>query len=128
MRRRSHRKDHAMRRVSIAVSALVLAALIVGVVPIPGGAQDATPAAPPATTPQPPTQPTNGPGSSEARFRGVTTIEEIPPDQFQPDYWLYVPADPLPGTTGAGEPLPLVIFVHAYSIQLPNLYLAWIEH
>jgi acetyl esterase/lipase len=39
-----------------------------------------------------------------------------------------VPADPLPGTTLAEEPFPLVIFVHGSGATGPDLYLAWIEH
>jgi acetyl esterase/lipase len=78
--------------------------------------------------PQPPPQPTTGPGSSEALFRGVTAIEQKPPDRFLADYWLFVPTDPLPGTTSAGERLPLVIFVHGYGGTAPDLYLAWIKH
>ena len=56
----------------------------------------------PRPKPQPPTQPTTGPGSSEARFGGVTAIEQGPRDAFLADSWLFVPADPLPGTPRVG--------------------------
>ncbi len=73
-------------------------------------------------------QPPTGPGSSEARFGGVTAIEQKPPGQPMADYWLFVPTDPLPGTPRAGEPLPLVIFLHGSGVADADLYLAWIEH
>ena len=38
------------------------------------------------------------------------------------------PADPLPGTPRAEEPLPLVIFVHGSGAIDADPYLAWIEH
>ena len=117
-----------MHRFNVAVLACILAASCVGLLPHQGGAQEATPAATPATKPQPPTQPTTGPGSSEALFGGVTTIEQKPPDQLSADYWLFVPTDPLPGTPRAGEPFPLVIFVHGSGATNADPYLAWIEH
>jgi acetyl esterase/lipase len=117
-----------MRRNAVAVFALALAVLGVGGIPLPSGAQEATPAATPIAKPQPPPQPTTGPGSSEARFGGVTVIEQKPPGQLMADFWLFVPTDPLPGTMPAEERLPLVIFVHGYTATTPDLYLAWIEH
>ena len=116
-----------MHRFNVAVLACILAALCVGLLPQQGGAQEATPVATLATPPQPPTQPTTGPGSSEALFQGVTTIKQAPPGAFFADYWLFVPADPLPGTS-AGESFPVVIFVHGSGAVDPNPYLAWIEH
>ena len=117
-----------MPRFTVTVFTAILTASIIGLIPHQGGAQEATPAATPATTPQPPTQPTTGPGSSDALFGGMTTIEQKPPGQIMADYWLFVPSDPLSGTTPAGELLPLVIFVHGYTATTPDLYLAWVEH
>ena len=48
--------------------------------------------------------------------------------QILADYWLFVPTDPLPGTPRAGEPFPLVIFVHGSGATNADPYLAWIEH
>jgi dienelactone hydrolase len=117
-----------MRRDTVAIFALALAVLVAGVIPLRSGAQEATPATPLATTPQPPLQPTTGPGSSEAFFRGVTAIKQAPPGRFLADYWLFVPADPRPGTTLAGEPFPLVIFIPGSGAVDADLYLAWVEH
>jgi pimeloyl-ACP methyl ester carboxylesterase len=89
--------------------------------PASGGAQEATPAAPLATTPQP----TTGPGSSEALFGGVTAIEQTPAGQSQADYWLFVPTDPLPGTTNVGS---LIIFIGGSGTSNADGYHAWIEH
>lgn len=92
------------------------------------GAQEATPAATPLVTPQQPTQPTTGPGSSEALFGGVTALKQGPPDAFFGDSWLVVPADPLPGTPRVEEPFPLVIVLHGAGATNADAYLAWIEH
>lgn len=117
-----------MPRFRVPLFTLALLVLMVAVMPRSGGAQEATPAATPMATPQPPTQPTTGPGGSEALFGGMTSIEQKPPGQLRAESWLFVPTDPLPGTTRAGELLPLVIFVHGYTATIPDLYLAWIEH
>jgi len=97
-------------------------------IPISTAAQDADQVATPATPLQPPTQPTTGPGSREALFGGVTTIEQAAPAELRADYWLFVPSDPLPGTPYTEELLPLVIFVHGYTATSPDPYLVWIEH
>src|SRR5687767_6455492 len=107
------------RPVVLALLVFVLAAAM----PAAGGAQEATPA-----IPQPPTQPTTGPGSSETLFGGVTGIEQTSPGAYVADYWLFVPTDPLPGTARAGEPFPVVVFVHGSTATKPDPYLAWIEH
>jgi acetyl esterase/lipase len=107
---------------------LVLAVMMAGAAANAGAAQEATPATTPAAKPQQPTQPTSGPGSSEALFGGMTMLEQIPSGELEADYWLFVPSDPLPGSTAATEPLPLVIFVHSYMTRDPVLYLGWIEH
>jgi acetyl esterase/lipase len=107
-------------RVRLFASAFLI--MLAVVAPTAGSAQDATPA-----VPQPPTQPTTGPGSSEAFFGGVTSIGQAP-DAALSDYWIFVPADPLPGTAQAGEPFPLVIFIHGSTVTTPDPYLAWIEH
>src|SRR5215212_6836747 len=106
---------------------LVLAVMMAGAAANAGAAQEATPAVTPAAKPQQPTQPTSGPGSTEARFGGVTAMEQKKPHQFIADYWLFVPSDPLAGSTTA-EPYPLVIFVHGLDEHDPAAYLAWIEH
>jgi acetyl esterase/lipase len=116
-----------MQRNRIPLVALVLLMLMTAAKPDLSWAQEATPAAAPTTKPQPPTQPTTGPGGSEARFGGMAAISQ-PPDTVFADYWLFVPADPLPETTGAGEPFPLVIFVHGAGALDASSYLAWIEH
>ena len=117
-----------MHRYRIPLFALALLIVMTAASPTLGGAQEATPAATPTTKPQPPTQPTTGPGSSEALFGGMTSIEQKPTGQFFADYWLFVPTDPLPGTTRAGEPFPVVIFVPGSGAMDADAYLAWIEH
>ena len=117
-----------MRRCSAVVLALVLIAMMMGGIPLRSAAQEATPATTAGAKPQPPRQPTTGPGSSEALFGGMTTIEQVPAGEIEADYWLFVPSDPLPGTTAAAEPLPLVIFAHSYTLRDPVYYLAWIDH
>jgi pimeloyl-ACP methyl ester carboxylesterase len=117
-----------MPRFRVSLFALALLVATTAAIPQSSGAQEATPAGTPATTPQPPPQPTTGPGSSEALFGGVTAMEQIPAGQPQADYWLFVPADPLPGTTQAGEPLPLVILIGGTGASNADGYLAWIEH
>ena len=57
----------------------------------------------------------------------MTRIEEVPPGQLLPDYWLFVPRDPLPGSA-APDPPPLVIFLPGFTGNTPEPYLAWIEH
>ena len=115
-----------MHRIRVRLFAFGFLVVMAAAMPTSGGAQEATPAAPP--TPQPPTQPTTGPGSSEALFGGMTSIEQTSPGAYIADYWLFVPFDPLPGTTRAGEPFPVVIFVHGSTARNPDPYLAWIEH
>jgi acetyl esterase/lipase len=117
-----------MPRFRVPLVALALLVVLAVASPTSSRALEATPAATPAAKPQPPPQPTTGPGSRETRFGGVTVIEQKPPDQFNADYWLFVPTDPLPGTTPAEERLPLVIFVHGYTATSPDLYLSWVEH
>ncbi len=117
-----------MHRYRIPLSALALLMVVTVASPTSGSAQVATPAATPTTKPQPPTQPTTGPGGSEARFGGIASIEQKPPDQLFADYWLFVPTDPLPGTTSAGEPFPVVIFIPGSGTLDAAGYLAWIEH
>ena len=116
-----------MLRFRIPLFALAFLVVMATAMPTSGGAQEATPAARPRP-PQPPSQPTTGPGSSEALFGGMTTIEQKPPGQFHADYWLFVPSDPLPGTAQAGEPFPVVIFLHGSGATDADPYLAWIEH
>ena len=115
-----------MHRYRIPLLALALL-LVTAATPVSSWAQDATPAPAPTVDPQPPTQPATGPGGSEARFGGMTAISQ-PPDTVFADYWAFVPADPLPGTTDTAEPLPLVIFIHGSRALDASSYLAWIEH
>jgi acetyl esterase/lipase len=117
-----------LRSIRPILTLLLLVSLMAVLPAARGAAQEATPAATPAPKPQAPTQPTTGPGSSEARFGGVTAIKQAPPDAFFADSWLFVPTDPLAGTTRAGEPVPLVIFVPGSGAISPDPYLAWIEH
>lgn len=117
-----------MHRSHFLLVALALLMAMTATSPASGGAQVATPATTPVTKPQPPAQPATGPGGSEVFFGGMTTIAQKPPDRVVADYWLFVPADPLPGTTRAEESLPLVIFVHGSGVLEADLYLAWIEH
>ena len=117
-----------MSRFRVPLCALALLVATTAAMPASSGAQGATPAAKPATKPQRPTQATSGPGSSEARFGGMTTIEQTQPGQLDPDYWIFVPRDPLSGDMADAEPFPVVIFVHGYSLSDPDPYLAWIEH
>jgi len=117
-----------MRRRNTPILALVLAALVGGAVPLLGGAQGATQATTPVANPQRPTQPSSGPGSTEALFGGVTVIEQIPPGQPQTDYWLFVPTDPLTESAAGTTPFPLVIFGHGSGGGFPSPYLDWIEH
>jgi len=122
------REESGMPRFRVSPFALALLVVMVAVMPRLDGAQEATLAATPLAKPQPPTQPTTGPGSSEALFGGVTAIKQALPDQFFADSWLFVPTDPLPGTTRSGKPFPLVIFVPGSGAVDADLYLAWIEH
>ena len=117
-----------MHRFRVPLVSLTLLVVTAAATPTTGGAQEGTPAATPMAKPQPPTQPTTGPGSSEALFGGVTAITQALPDQFFADSWLFVPTDPLPGTTRSGKPFPLVIFVPGSGAVDADLYLAWIEH
>ncbi len=114
-----------MARIRASARALILTAMIVGNVPLPGSAQDATPT---AIDVAPPSQPSNGPGGSEVLFDEVVTFEQTAPDHFQTDSWLFVPSEPLPGSPTVAEPFPLVIFIHGSGAREPDLYLTWIEH
>jgi acetyl esterase/lipase len=117
-----------MHRFCTPLFALALLMVMTAASPTSGGAQEATPAATPMAKPQPPTQPTTGPGSSEALFGGVTAIQQGPPDALKADFWLFVPADPLPGTPRVEEPFPVVIFLHGSGASNADAYLDWIEH
>jgi acetyl esterase/lipase len=111
-----------MYRLRVLQFAVAFLLILAAVVPASGRTQEATPAAP-----QPPSQPTTGPGSSEARFGGMTSIEQKSSGERLSDYWVFVPADPLPGTA-QGEPFPVVIFLHGSGASNADPYLAWIEH
>jgi thioesterase domain-containing protein len=117
-----------MPRLSAVVLACVLVASLVGGVPRPSAAQEATPATTAVAKPQQPVQLADGPGGRVALFGGVTVIEQIPPGEIEPDYWLFVPSDPLPGVTVTAEPRPLVVFGHSYTFRDPDFYRGWIEH
>jgi acetyl esterase/lipase len=58
----------------------------------------------------------------------MRSIEQKSPDQFFAEYWLFVPTDPLPKASRAGEPFPVVIFVPGSGTMDADVYLAWIEH
>jgi acetyl esterase/lipase len=115
-----------VHRITDAVLALVFGASL-ACLPLPGMAQEASPAAASVMKPQQPSPPATGPGSPEPLFAAMTSMAQTPPGESQADYWLFVPSDPLPGTT-TGEPFPLVIFAHAYTERDPGPYLDWIEH
>ena len=117
-----------MPRVHVPLFALALLVVMTAATPTLGRALEATPAATPATKPRPPTQPTHGPGSSEARFGGMTSIKEGPPDHFMGDSGRFMPTDPLPGTPRGEERLPVVILVHGSGAWNADMYLGWIEH
>jgi acetyl esterase/lipase len=112
-----------MYRLRVLPFAVAFLVVFAAAVPASGGAQEATP-----VPPRQPAQPTTGPGSSETRFGGMTTIEQKPPDALVADYLLFVPSAPLPGTAQEGEPLPVVIFLHGSGATNADAYLAWIEH
>ena len=65
------REESGMYRLRVLQFAVAFLLILAAVVPASGRTQEATPAAP-----QPPSQPTTGPGSSEARFGGMTSIEQ----------------------------------------------------
>jgi pimeloyl-ACP methyl ester carboxylesterase len=117
-----------MRRFSALIVVLVLVASMTGGVPRPSAAQEATPSPTVVAKAQQPAQPTTGPGSSEALFGSVSVVEQIPPGEIEPDYWLFAPSDPLSGATVASEPRPLVIVIHGYTLRDSDPYLGWIEH
>jgi acetyl esterase/lipase len=117
-----------MSRMHVPLFVLALLVVMAAAMPTPGAAQEATPAATPMAKPQPPTQPSAGPGSSEALFGGVTAIQQGPPDAVKAEFWLFVPADPLPGTPRLEEPFPLVIVLPGSGATDASAYLDWIEH
>ena len=117
-----------MQRHHAYVYVLVLLMMMTAVSPNLAAAQKSTILATPSTEPQRPTQPTEGPGSSEAIFGGMTTIKQSPPDRFFADFWLFVPADPVSGGELSGEPFPVVIFIPGSGAYDASAYLAWIEH
>jgi acetyl esterase/lipase len=116
-----------MCRLIVATLAFVLGASSIVLLPRQGTAQDAQSASTPVAKPQQPAQPATGPGSTEARFAGVSSLAHTPSGASQADFWLFVPSDPLSGSTTATQ-LPLVIFAHAYTERDPGPYLGWIEH
>lgn len=115
-----------MRRFSALVLTVVLVATMIGPSHLPGAAQEATPA-PTPEKPQRPTQPETGPGGSETFFNSVTRLEEIQPGDTAPNYWIFVPADPI-GDAADLESFPLVIFAPSYALNNPDYYEAWIDH
>jgi acetyl esterase/lipase len=117
-----------MRRAYAVLLTLVLALSITGAESSALGARSGGAARQIATKPQQPDQPATGPGGRDDRFAGVIEIEQLLPGDVEPEYWIFVPSEPVPGTPIASEPLPLVIFVHSYTRRSPGYYLGWIEH
>jgi pimeloyl-ACP methyl ester carboxylesterase len=66
-----------------------------------------------------PTQPTLGPGGSQASHAGVDFARY---GSGSAQYWIYEPDQPKP------ESAPVVIFIHGWSAIDPSIYGAWIDH
>ncbi len=79
----------------------------------------------------PPSQPVSGPGGSNYDYASVSIYGPFNDGPSCPgpgcngglDYYIYQPASPQPSS-----PLPLVLFLHGYSVDDPSLYEGWIEH
>ena len=65
----------------------------------------------------PPTQPTDGPGSAQAKY----LMREASYGSGGTQFWIYTP-QPLP------EPAPVVILMHGFGATFPFPYSAWIQH
>jgi acetyl esterase/lipase len=106
----------------------LLALILVVRAPLITIAQEATPTPPAA----PPSQPATGPGGSEVAYDGILAQHYGPhPDGMsEPSgYWLFEPTGPRSdGTPVALQPLPLVIFLHGFTVVDPEVYHVWIEH
>lgn len=67
----------------------------------------------------PPQQPLDGPGGSHLAH---ADLRQWHGGEQGSEYWLFTPAAPVPAL------VPLVVFVHGWSLMQPDLYRAWIEH
>ena len=69
---------------------------------------------------RPPAQPRNGPGGSAAPH---ASIEKTVYGAGGDEYWLFEPREPRPE-----GPVPLIVFLHGWSVLDPSVYGAWIDH
>jgi acetyl esterase/lipase len=111
---------------------VALLALILGLSrPFVTAAQEATPASA-AESPSPPAQPATGPGGAEFAYDGIRAQHFGPwPAEAHggTGFWLFEPLGPhAAGTPIAEAGLPLVIFLHAFTITDPEWYHVWIDH
>src|SRR4051794_6351016 len=118
-----------MRHFTFVVLFLTIALMLR--VPIVTAAQDATPA-PAAAPAEQPSQPATGPGGADFAYDGMRAQHFGPwPAEAQggTGFWLFEPLGPrVAGTPVAEAALPLVIFLHAFTITDPEWYHVWIDH
>jgi acetyl esterase/lipase len=118
-----------MRPVSVVVALLALVLTLSR--PMVTAAQEATPA-PAAEPPGQPLQPATGPGGAEFAYDGIRAQHFGPwpiEEQGGTGFWLFEPLVPHDtGTPVADVGLPLVIFLHAFTITDPEWYHVWIDH
>ena len=111
--------------------ALLLTLVLMLTGPIAAVAQDATPA-PVAAPAGQPSQPATGPGGAEFAYDGIRAQHFGPwpiEEQGGTGFWLFEPLGPHDtGTPVADVELPLVIFLHAFTIIDPEWYHVWIDH
>ncbi len=81
----------------------------------------------------PPLQPTTGPGGNDYIYKEVkkslycldTTQQQCP--QKQDEYWIFEPSNVNYNRQNLPN-LPLIVFLHGWSLMSPNYYGDWIEH
>ena len=69
---------------------------------------------------RPPAQPPTGPGGFAAPH---ASIEKTVYGAGGDEYWLFEPREPRPE-----GPVPLIVFLHGWSVRDPSVYGAWIDH
>jgi PKD repeat protein len=72
-----------------------------------------------AAPPAPPRQPACGPGGSEYV---ASSVRETMFGTGRTSYWLFEPQSPAPATA------PVVVFLHGFGAELPDIYRPWLEH
>lgn len=69
--------------------------------------------------PAPPGQPACGPGGSEY---AAASVKETMHGSGRTAYWLFEPQTPAPPSA------PVVIFLHGFGAEMPDLYRPWLDH